>query len=166
MKVAFHDVEETLLAPLCARAKFSQDFPWIFNDEKAIELVDQIDYDFSLKVAALRLEGTIAIVARARQFDDKIRAYVSEHAQASVINVGAGLDTTFYRVDNGLLQWYDLDLPNVIDTRTRLLPEQDRSTVPRGVAIRRSVVRQRQRQRKRRLHARGGCARLVRRVTR
>jgi len=132
MKVAFHDVEETLLAPLCARAKFSQDFPWIFNDEKAIELVDQIDYDFSLKVAALRLEGTIAIVARARQFDDKIRAYVSEHAQASVINVGAGLDTTFYRVDNGLLQWYDLDLPNVIDTRTRLLPEQDRTTCLAG----------------------------------
>ena len=67
MKIDFHDVEATLLAPLCARAKFSREFPSIFNDAKAIELVDQIDYDFSTKVAALGLEGTIAIVARAKQ---------------------------------------------------------------------------------------------------
>jgi O-methyltransferase involved in polyketide biosynthesis len=132
MKIDFHDVEATLLAPLCARAIFSREFPSIFNDAKAIELVDQIDHDFSTKVAALGLEGTIAIVARAKQFDDKIRAYVNEHQQASVINVGAGLDTTFYRVDNGLLQWYDLDLPNVIDTRRRLLPEEDRTTYLAG----------------------------------
>ena len=132
MKIDFHDVEATLLAPLCARAKFSREFPSIFNDAKAIELVDQIDYDFSTKVAALGLEGTIAIVARAKQFDDEIRAYVNEHQQASVINVGAGLDATFYRVDNGLLQWHDLDLPNVIDARRRLLPEEDRTTYLAG----------------------------------
>ncbi|MGA9079425.1 MAG: class I SAM-dependent methyltransferase, partial [Halobacteriota archaeon] len=126
------DVEATLLAPLCARAKFSREFPSIFNDAKAIELVDQIDYDFSTKVAALGLEGTIAIVARAKQFDDKIRAYVNEHQQASVINVGAGLDATFYRVDNGLLQWYDLDLPNVIDTRRRLALKKTEQRTSQG----------------------------------
>ncbi len=132
MKIDFHDVEATLLAPLCARAKFSREFPSIFNDAKAIELVDQIDYDFSTKVAALGLEGTIAIVARAKQFDDKIRAYVNEHQQASVINVGAGLDATFYRVDNGLLQWYDLDLPNVIDTRRRLALKKTEQRTSQG----------------------------------
>ena len=43
------------------------------------------------------------------------------------MNIGAGLeDTTFYRVDNGLIHWYDLDLPAVIDIRRQLLPEPDR----------------------------------------
>ena len=43
-----------------------------------------------------------------------------------MVNLGAGLDTAFYRVDNGLIEWYDLDLPNVIALRKQLLPETDR----------------------------------------
>jgi len=128
VKFDFHGVQASLLAPLWARAKFSREFPALFNDERAIALVDQLDYDFSAKDAALRLEGVLAIVARAWQLDDQIRVYISEHPKASVINVGAGLDTAFYRVDNGYVQWYDLDLPSVIEVRRRLLPETERTT--------------------------------------
>jgi O-methyltransferase involved in polyketide biosynthesis len=56
------------------------------------------------------------------------KKYIAEHPRASVANLGAGLDTTFYRVDNGLIHWYDLDLPAVIDVRRQLLPEPDRVT--------------------------------------
>ena len=47
-----------------------------------------------------------------------------------MIDLGAGLDTAFYRVDNGLIYWYDLDLPSVIQLRSELLPvpEPDRVT--------------------------------------
>jgi O-methyltransferase involved in polyketide biosynthesis len=120
MKVDLHGVEGTLLAPLWGRAKFSREFPSVFNDAKAIELVEQIDYDFSAIDEGLRFEGTLMIVARAMQFAD--------HPTASVINLGAGLDTTFYRIDNGSIEWYDLDLPNVIDVRRELLPEPNRTT--------------------------------------
>ena len=128
MKVDLHGVEGTLLAPLWGRAKFSREYPSVFNDAKAIELVEQIDYDFSTIDEGLRFEGTLMLVARAKQFDDKARAYIAEHPTASVINLGAGLDTTFYRIDNGSIGWYDLDLPNVIDVRSQLLPEPDRTT--------------------------------------
>ena len=30
----------------------------------------------------------------------------------------------FERVDNGLVEWYDLDLPNVIELRRKLIGEQ------------------------------------------
>jgi O-methyltransferase involved in polyketide biosynthesis len=43
-----------------------------------------------------------------------------------VVDLGAGLDTAFYRIDNGLIEWYDLDLPNVIALRRRLLPQTER----------------------------------------
>ena len=66
--------------------------------------------------------------ARTKQFDDKIKAYIADHPRASVINLGAGLDTTFYRVDNGTIHWYDHDLPAVIDIKRQLLPEPDRVT--------------------------------------
>ena len=68
------------------------------------------------------------LAAIAKHIDDKIRAYVAEHPKASVIDLGAGLDTTYYRVDNGSIRWYDLDLPSVIDLRRRLIPETARST--------------------------------------
>jgi len=60
---------------------------------------------------------------RAKQFDHKIQAYIAEHPSASVVNIGAGLDTTFYRIDNRLIHWYDLDLRPVINVRNQLFPE-------------------------------------------
>lgn len=53
MNLDFHDVQATLLAPLSARAKFGREFSLIFNNEKAITLVEQLDYDFRAKNAAL-----------------------------------------------------------------------------------------------------------------
>jgi O-methyltransferase involved in polyketide biosynthesis len=37
-------------------------------------------------------------------------------------------DTTFYRIDNGSIESYDLDLLNVIGVRRQLLPEPARTT--------------------------------------
>ena len=65
--------------------------------------------------------------AIAKHIDDKTRAYIAEHPKASVIGLGAGLDTAYYRVDNGSIHWYDLDLPAVINLRRRLIPKAARS---------------------------------------
>ncbi|MDO5713268.1 MAG: class I SAM-dependent methyltransferase [Tissierellia bacterium] len=43
-----------------------------------------------------------------------------------IINLGAGLDTRFYRVDNQKILWYDVDLPRVMDIREELIPHHDR----------------------------------------
>jgi O-methyltransferase involved in polyketide biosynthesis len=128
IKIDLSTVSETLLASLWARAKISREHNSLLNDTKAIELVEHIDYDFSTIEKAFRVKGTLTNVARVRQFDDKIKAYIAEHPYASVVNIGAGLDTHFYRIDNGTIRWYDLDLPAVIDVRRQLLPEPDRVT--------------------------------------
>ena len=143
MKIDLNSIEKTLLVPLWGRAKLSREPNPLLNDIKAIELVELIDYDFStidritsqtstaLPVNVdntVDLAGYLMYVARAKQFDDKIRAYITKHPCASVVNIGAGLDTTFYRLDNGTIYWYDLDLPNVIAIRKQLLEEHDRTT--------------------------------------
>jgi len=127
-KIKLSGVSQTLLLPLWSRAKISRDYSSLFYDAKAVELIEKIDYDFSTHDKAIPGYLPLLFVARAKQFDDKIRAYIREHPRASVVNIGAGLDTTFYRVDNGTIHWYDLDLPAVINIRKQLLPEPDRVT--------------------------------------
>ena len=125
MKINLGEIEETLLIPLWGRATITREYPSLLNDTKAVELVEQIDYDFSKLDHALRYGTNLLHAVRAKQIDDKIRAYLVEHPQASVIDLGAGLDTAFYRVDNGALTWYDLDLPSVVALRSTLLPEPE-----------------------------------------
>jgi len=129
----------SMLWCLWGRAQLSKEYSSLFYDEKAVELVEKIDYDFS--ASDVPFEDIMCNISRkvslpefglftlrAKQFDEKAKAYIAEHPYASVINIAAGLDTTFYRVDNGLIHWYDLDLPAVIDIRKQLLPEPDRVT--------------------------------------
>ncbi len=128
VKVQLSGVSETLLGPLWGRAKISKEDSSLFYDAKAVELVEQIDHDFSTRDKVVPDYLPFLFVARAKQFDEKVTAYIAEHPRASVVNIGAGLDTTFYRVDNGTIHWYDLDLPAVIDIRRQLLPEPNRVT--------------------------------------
>lgn len=126
MSVELNLLEKTLVVPLWHRAQASKAHPELLNDVKAIELVNHLDYDFSIFEQRFTIEDSFRSAARARQFDDKLRAYISTHPDASIMNLGAGLDTAFYRVDNGSIEWYDLDLPNVIALRKQLLPETHR----------------------------------------
>ncbi len=126
MPIALSALEETLFIPLWCRAHASTKFSSLFYDPKAIELVQSIDYDFSAIDARLDPVIQLASIARAIQCDNILKAYVAAHPGASIVDLGAGLDTGFYRVDNGLIEWYDLDLPNVIAIRRQLLPEPDR----------------------------------------
>ena len=140
IKIQLSGTSASMLFPLWDRAQLSKEYSSLFYDEKAIELVEKIDYDFSTSDEPFLgilfniprkgnlLAGSGLMRLGARQFDEKAKAYIADHPHASVINIGAGLDTTFYRVDNGIIHWYDLDLPRVIDIRRQLLPEPNRLT--------------------------------------
>ena len=139
-KVKLSGIPASMLFPLWGRAQLSKEYSSLFYDAKAVELVERIDYDFSAsdmpfmgilsnvfrKGNLLPSFGLVALMAKL--FDDKIKTYVTEHPHASVVNIGSGLDATFYRVDNGTIHWYDLDLPAGIEVRRQLLPEPDRVT--------------------------------------
>lgn len=118
-------VEQTALFPLYYRAVESQRPDGLLQDRKAVELADRIDYDF----ARLKLQSfvRVAVLLRARQFDIRTRDFLTRHPDGVVVNVGCGLDTRFDRVDNGRVEWYDLDLPELIAVRRPLISETPRS---------------------------------------
>jgi O-methyltransferase involved in polyketide biosynthesis len=118
------DVAETLLLTLYFRAVESQHPDALVKDEQAIVLMNRIDYDFSR--FRRQLFDLVPTILRVRQFDRYTRAFLAEHPDGRVVQIGCGLDTRFERVDNGRVEWYDLDLPNVIALRRQLLPETSR----------------------------------------
>jgi len=122
-----HGVPQTLLLPLLGRGLWSQGKNPPLYDAKAIELMNNLNYDFDklLHSSGIR-PTTIWWMARAYHFDQAIKKFLQKYPNGTVVNLGAGLDTTFYRVDNGKLTWIDLDLPEVINLRTQLLPPPDR----------------------------------------
>ena len=63
-----------------------------------------------------------------RQYDLRceVEAYLKDHPEANLVNLGCGLDDTFSKVDNGRCRGYNLDLPDVIRVRNELLPAVDR----------------------------------------
>lgn len=89
-----------------------------------MELVEQIDYDFAKFNSAWKSQLGIAI--RTKILDMAVTAMIEKEPRTTVINLGAGLDSRFQRVDNGLMQWYDLDLPEVIAIKRRFFKESER----------------------------------------
>jgi len=127
MDIQLDGVQKTLLMPLYGRAKLSRVSNDLLVDSKAVEIVDSLDFDFSAIEKNTTYAGHIYYLVRAKIIDDSILDYLENHPQATIINLGSGLDTTFYRIDNKLIRWYDIDLPGVIELRNMLIPETERS---------------------------------------
>ncbi len=121
VKPNLHNVHETLLLPLWCRAAATELNSTAFKDFMAIQMIRRIDYDFSRFRMKIRKFFIVMLAARAKEQDEIINRFLSEHPRATIVNIGAGLDTTFYRVNNGTIKWYDLDVSDVIALRKVLL---------------------------------------------
>ena len=108
-----------MLQTLFARAKESKGRGAI-QDKKAEEIIEHLDYDFSLadKDAAMHS----GVIARTIVLDKMVGSWLAENPGAAVVNIACGLDTRCYRM-SGYTHWYNLDLPETIAVREKLLPE-------------------------------------------
>ncbi len=122
---ALNGVAETLLIPLYNRAMESQRPDAIMKDEKAVALVKQMSYDFD-QVRKIRMfeANKVARIMLTREIDRYARDFLSRHPEAVVVHIGCGLDSRFERVDNGRVEWYDLDLPDVIGLRRKFIGDE------------------------------------------
>ena len=103
-------------------------------DNKAVSIINSIPYDFTVISKNISKIVQAGWIARSIFFDKKIKAFIDEHPKVSIVNIGCGLDTTFDRVDNGKIQWIDLDLPDTIALRKKYIAESNRRCfVPKSV---------------------------------
>lgn len=114
-------VAHTLLITLYIRAMESQRPDALVKDEKAEALVRQLDQQTLRKTLALTDDfSRVAVVLKGREFDRLTRDFLARNPDAVVVHIGCGLDMRFERVDNDQVEWYDLDLPDVIELRRKL----------------------------------------------
>lgn len=126
IEINLGNVQKTLLLPLWGRAVESKKAKPLLVDPTAVRIIDQIDYDLSGMAEKMDAITQIAWIKRSLFSDRVIRKFLSKYPQGSIVNIGCGLDTTFERVDNGQLTWYDLDLADVIALRSKFIGETDR----------------------------------------
>jgi O-methyltransferase involved in polyketide biosynthesis len=119
-------VQETLLLPLWGRAIETQKQKPLLVDSKAVFIINSIPYDFTTISKNIMNLSRLSWIARSIYFDKKIKDFTNLFPEASIVNIGCGLDTTFDRVDNGKIHWYDLDLPDTIELRKKYISEADR----------------------------------------
>lgn len=124
IKPTLNGVQETMLQSFYARALYSKQKNHKFYDAKAIEIVDKLDYDFSnAEKDSLMSNG---VIARTIVFDELVKAFIDENPDCTVVNIACGLDTRVYRMDNGKISWYNLDLPEIIAVRDQIYGENGR----------------------------------------
>lgn len=123
-KVDLGIVQETLLIPLWARAAELQQADPIICDPKSAEILEAIDYDFDKFATAKGSQLTVCL--RGLIIDNWVRTYLKQHPQGPVVEIGAGLNTRFERVDNGEVRWFDLDLPDSMLLRKQFFEETQR----------------------------------------
>jgi len=118
-------VAETLLMTLYIRAMESQRPDALIKDAKAVALVTSMSYDFD-RIRQLKMDDDdkVGVILRNREFDRHARDFLARNPEAVVVHIGCGLDSRFERVDNGLVEWYDLDLPEVIEQRRRFIGDE------------------------------------------
>ncbi len=128
--IAKNTVQETLVIPLYARKMCSECFPGVFSDQTAIQLMDEIDYDFSALAkqseSMMQQFGFLEAAVRKNDLSWEVKDYLKTHPKAAVVNLGCGLDDTGRSCDNGTCKIYNLDFPDVIAVRDQLLPAGER----------------------------------------
>lgn len=133
MKENLSNVSGTLFVPMAGRIFASHRFPHIVHDEKALMLEKKI----STQIDIFKGQSEYTLVAsavRSMNMDAAVNSFLKENPSGIIVNLGCGLETTFYRTDNGTATWYELDLPEVIELREKYLGKHERDiSIPASV---------------------------------
>ncbi|WP_130837339.1 class I SAM-dependent methyltransferase [Lachnoclostridium sp. Marseille-P6806] len=134
-------VEDTLFVPMLGRIYASENCKNVLYDEKALSLKDKLPEH--LAGQDTQTEYTlIASASRSANMDRYIRNFLKRRTDGAIVQLGCGLETTFFRDGNGRTMWYGIDLPDVIEYRRILLPESEHEKYIAGDAFSDEWIRQ------------------------
>ncbi|MDN5724483.1 MAG: class I SAM-dependent methyltransferase [Propionibacteriales bacterium] len=112
----------TLLGTLWARVLDARSRRPVLGDESSVAVADQIDQEWS-RLGVTTMMRLVTCV-RAVQFDRWADEFLARHRDAVVIQLGVGLDTRHARITSAPgVEWFDVDLDEVINLRRRVIGE-------------------------------------------
>lgn len=117
-------ISNTLYVPLIGNRYTSKNFKELLFDEKALELEKRIPHNNIGEISSEYYY--LASASRYYNMDLEIKSFINKHPKCNIVNIGAGLDTSFYRIKSDTAVFYEIDLELVIAERRTLMPEQGR----------------------------------------
>jgi O-methyltransferase involved in polyketide biosynthesis len=114
-KILLTEEKETLLIPLFGKAKEYNKKSPILTDKKAVEIVNNIEYNFkSLRIPE---KTNLMMCLRAKLIDNFVRDFLAKGCKSAALHLGCGLDSRYLRIRNTEVDWYDVDFEDVINIR-------------------------------------------------
>lgn len=126
-------VANTLYVPLYGRIYVSKKFPEYFYDEMALKIEEK----FTSGISKGSFEYTnMAYGARYYNMDKMIIKFIEEHKICNIVLLGIGLETAYDRITQkcglGEVNYYGIDLPEVIEIRKKYFGERKQETLIAG----------------------------------
>ncbi|MGI6333514.1 MAG: class I SAM-dependent methyltransferase [Saccharofermentanales bacterium] len=127
----FKGVANTLFVPLVARINVSKRFPEYFIDQKALELEAFLPEDAGKGSFEY---SDITSAARYFNMDKIVSAFAEKQSLCNLVYLGAGLETAYDRLSNRFpsANWYQVDLPEVIEARRIVFGERENESLIAG----------------------------------
>jgi methyltransferase (TIGR00027 family) len=131
-RLALGDVASTSLMTLLCRARESESENPILVDPVSVRfleglipvLADSSNPLFrSAAAGEVDSDAQTYVAMRARRFDRYALDFLARHSGGAIVNLGCGFDTRRFRLGIAGSDIVDLDLPEIIDARKRLLDE-------------------------------------------
>jgi methyltransferase (TIGR00027 family) len=141
--IQLFDVEQTgLLTLYCKAIESGSDDP-IMVDKKAIEAANILDPILARSQSKMLRQlvsrkidqrAVVHIALRAQKYDAYASNYLMRNPGAVLVNLGCGMDTRFFRIDNGSLRFFDVDLPAMIAFKKKVFDENERyQMIPKSI---------------------------------
>ncbi|PLX22667.1 MAG: hypothetical protein C0597_02100, partial [Marinilabiliales bacterium] len=123
------DVSKTAIITLRSRVIESEKGRIRFSDPMAVYVLDKLKLLYpnytNEFVFTKNLSPTLTshLALRARKYDALINEYISQNPGCTVVNLGCGFDTRYWRIDHENCRYFELDLPEMIDIKKEILKD-------------------------------------------
>lgn len=115
-------IPETMLWTLHNRAGEIQRSDSILNDPECLKIYQAIDYDYERSFG--KSENSHAV--RSQLFDQRIEAFLQQHPDGVIVNLGEGLETQRFRIHQPYALWLTVDLPEGIAIREQFIQPDEK----------------------------------------
>lgn len=133
LNININDISETAFLTLQCHAIDAESSSPILNDSSSVETLNTLKEYFSKSNSSLhkklfqnKVKRNLVThtVLRAKKYDSYITEFIDKYPNATVVNIGCGLDNRFERIDNGSIHFFDLDLPDIMNIKKQIFQEK------------------------------------------
>jgi O-methyltransferase involved in polyketide biosynthesis len=126
-----NDISNTALVTLKCHIQDATQDDSVLNDKSSLKAYEYLIANLNPKGKEMlnnKLKKNLMshTVLRAKKYDDYALHFLQRHPEATIVNIGCGLDNRFERIDNGTCLFFDLDLPDIVDVKKNIFPATNR----------------------------------------